>query len=145
MSGDSIRRLAEVRMADSPAVGGKAAGLGELVSLGARVPDGVVLTAGGAALEPGHGDALIREAVERLGDGPFAVRSSGTEEDGADRSYAGVFATVLDVSRDELLPAVERVVASASGAPATHYAGPGAGSMAVIVQRWSRRSPPGWP
>jgi pyruvate,water dikinase len=135
MSGDTIRRLAEVRMADSPAVGGKAAGLGELVSLGARVPDGVVLTAGGAALEPGHGDALIREAVERLGDGPFAVRSSGTEEDGADRSYAGVFATVLDVSRDELLPAVKRVVASASGAPATHYAGPGAGSMAVIVQR----------
>ncbi len=135
MSVNPIRRLADVRMADIPAVGGKAAGLGELVSLGARVPEGVVLTAEGAALDLARRDALIRDVGDRLGEGPFAVRSSGTGEDGADRSFAGIFATVLDVERDELVSAVERVVASAAGDPATRYAKVGPARMAVIVQR----------
>ncbi len=35
---DGIRRLADVRMGDIATVGGKAAGLGELMAIHARVP-----------------------------------------------------------------------------------------------------------
>ena len=41
---DAIRKLGDVRRTDAAEVGGKAAGLGELLAAGARVPDGVVLT-----------------------------------------------------------------------------------------------------
>ena len=34
-----------------------------------------------------------------LGTGPFAVRSSGIAEDGVERSFAGMYESVLDVSR----------------------------------------------
>jgi phosphoenolpyruvate synthase/pyruvate phosphate dikinase len=48
---DAVRRLCDVRMADVNEVGGKAGGLRELIALGARVPDGVVLTAAAAVRE----------------------------------------------------------------------------------------------
>ena len=40
-----------------------------------------------------------RAAAADLGAGPFAVRSSGIAEDGAEHSFAGIYETVLDVSR----------------------------------------------
>ena len=122
-------------MADVGAVGGKATGLGELLAAGARVPEGVVLTAEAAALSPEDRGSLLRAAVDRLGSGPFAVRSSGVAEDDAEHSYAGIYETVLDVSADELPAAMDRVLASARAARVADY-GPGtSGRMAVIIQR----------
>ncbi|MDQ2934560.1 MAG: PEP-utilizing enzyme [Chloroflexota bacterium] len=131
----SIRRLADVRMADLAEVGGKAASLGELLAAGVRVPDGVVLTAGVGDMTEDERGTLVRAGGEELGIGPFAVRSSGIAEDGAERSYAGMYETMLDVSTDELTAAVERCLASAREARAAEYEPASTPGMAVIIQR----------
>jgi len=129
-----LRRLRDVRMSDVPEVGGKAANLGELFAAGVRVPDGVVLTAGAAGLTADARRSLVGTGAGDLGVGPFAVRSSGISEDGAQHSYAGMFETVLDVARDDLAGAIDHVLGSARGARAAEYKS-AAGEMAVIVQR----------
>jgi rifampicin phosphotransferase len=133
MSAD-IRRLATVRSVDGPAVGGKAAGLGELIAAGARVPDGVVLPVGIGNLSPEQRAALASAAVAELGAGPFAVRSSGVSEDAPDHSYAGMYETVLDVAADGVADAVERCLASSADERVSSYGGDANGRMAVIVQ-----------
>ena len=138
MTSIAIRRLSEVGMADVGEVGGKAAGLGELIAVGARVPDGVVLTAAAAGMTANEREPLLRAAAEELGVGPFAVRSSGVAEDGAKASFAGMYETVLNVSAVELAAATDRSIASAGAARVTAYtpAGNGtAGRLAVIIQR----------
>ncbi len=112
-------------------VGAKAARLGELIRAGFPVPAGVVLPVGGDA-------ALAAGARAALGEGPLAVRSSATIEDGEISSRAGLFDSVLDV-RDAgaLASAVQQVLASAS-APrvAAHLAKDGAPvAMAVLIQQ----------
>ncbi|MEX0984910.1 MAG: PEP/pyruvate-binding domain-containing protein [Actinomycetota bacterium] len=127
MSAANVRRLSDVRMSDAAEVGGKAASLGELLAAGVRVPDGVVVTAG----------VTDMTADERwaLGAGPFAVRSSGIAEDGAERSFAGMFESVLNVPAGELPEAVEKCLASAGGARLGEYEPGGDRRMAVIIQR----------
>jgi rifampicin phosphotransferase len=134
MSPAAVRRLGDVRMADAAEVGRKAASLGELLATGVRVPNGVVLTAGAADMTAGERQALLRVAAQDLGYGPFAVRSSGIAEDGAEHSYAGIYETILDVPADELPAATERCLASARAARATGYEPAADGRMAVIVQ-----------
>lgn len=138
MTSTAVRRLSDVRTADASEVGGKAAGLGELIAVGARVPDGVVLTAAAAELTADEREPLLRAAADQLGAGPFAVRSSGVAEDGAEASYAGMYETVLNVSADELATATDRSISSAGAArvaaytPASHGTD---GRLAVIIQR----------
>jgi pyruvate,water dikinase len=134
MTPDGIRHLAEVRMADVAEVGGKAAGLGELFAMDARVPEGVVLP-GSASLPAEERRRLLAVAAEGLGTGPFAVRSSGIAEDGADRSFAGMFETVLSVPSEELPAAADRVLASADAARVGAYGATDSARLAVIVQR----------
>jgi phosphohistidine swiveling domain-containing protein len=135
MSSAAVRRLSDVRMADAAEVGGKAASLGELLAAGVRVPDGVVLTAAAADMTAEDRRSLLRIGVQDLGSGPFAVRSSGIAEDGAERSFAGLFESVLDASADDLAEATERCLASARAARATGYDPGTDGRMAVIIQR----------
>jgi phosphohistidine swiveling domain-containing protein len=135
MSPATFRHLADVRMADASEVGGKAAGLGELFAEGAHVPAGVVLTAGLGALIVEDRAALVRAASADLGNGPFAVRSSGVDEDGSDRSYAGMFESVLDVPPEGLVEATERCLASAHAGRVADYQPSGNGRMAVIIQQ----------
>jgi pyruvate,water dikinase len=122
-------------MSDTAEVGGKAAGLGELLAAGVRVPDGMVLTVGAAELGADERDSLLRDSARNLGGGRFAVRSSGIAEDGAERSFAGMYETVLDVSADGLLAAADRVLASAHASQVKAYGPAANGHMAVIVQR----------
>jgi len=129
-----VRRLESLRPGDRSAVGGKAAGLGDLLAAGARVPDGVVLPVGIADLSADERAGLARVAVEQLGAGPFAVRSSGVGEDASDHSYAGMYETVLDVAPDAVAAAVDRCLASAAGDRVRSYSGGANGRMAVIVQ-----------
>ena len=132
----AVRLLGDLRLADAGEAGGKAAGLGELIAAGVRVPDGVVLSADVAAMPAVDRLALLEDVLAELGNGPFAVRSSGIAEDGSEHSYAGLFESVLDVSADELGAAVDRTLASARAARVATYGSKGAGaSMAVIVQR----------
>jgi len=131
----ALRRLRDVGMADLAEVGGKAASLGELLAAGVRVPDGVVLTAGVAEMTAEDRRSLLWAGSGDLGNGPFAVRSSGISEDGVERSYAGIYESVLDVSPDELPAATDRCIASARAARVADYQPGGAGRMAVIVQQ----------
>ena len=135
MTGTAIRRLGDIRTQDNAEVGGKAANLGELLAAGVRVPDGVVLTASASRMTSDDRRSLLRDATTDLGAGPFAVRSSGIAEDGSERSYAGLYESVLDVSPDEIPEAAERVLASASAARVAGYEPQTEGRIAVIIQK----------
>lgn len=135
MSSEIVHQLRDVREGDAARVGGKAAGIGELFAAGARVPDGVVLATGLSGLSAEERQVLLAAAAEQLGAGPFAVRSSGVAEDGAQHSFAGMFETVLDVPSDGLPAAADRVLASADAARATAYGATDGARLAVIVQR----------
>jgi pyruvate,water dikinase len=134
MSVPMVRRLSDVRSEDAPSVGGKAASLGELIAAGIRVPDGVVLAAAAAGLTPDERRSLLRTAVAELGEGSYAVRSSGISEDGVEHSFAGMYDTVLDVSAGHVASAADRVLASGGAARVAEYAAD-RGGMAIIVQR----------
>ncbi|UBU18428.1 PEP/pyruvate-binding domain-containing protein [Nonomuraea gerenzanensis] len=119
-------------------VGGKAAGLGEMIKAGERVPDGFCLTV--ESYRSGHlPEKALVEAYERLGGGRVAVRSSATAEDLPEASFAGQQDTYLDVEgADELIDAVRRCWGSLFTERAVAYraaAGVGDAAMAVVVQR----------
>lgn len=120
--------------------GGKAASLGELMSLGCNVPDGFVVT----TQAPLELDALDRNRIlqmfDALGGQPVAVRSSGVQEDSLDRSWAGQFDTILGVSREGLVEAIQSCRRSQGSQHASEYADfcgevTGSGPIAVVVQK----------
>ncbi len=156
---DLIVSLREVGAADAAGVGHKAATLGELVRAGFPVPDGAVLTTAALRralaaagldvvaspdqveaipLDDGLTEALAAMAGH-LGGGPFAVRSSGVDEDLPTASYAGQYASILGVGAEDLPAAVRRCWASAFTARVAAYrAARGLGpsvAMAVLVQQ----------
>ncbi|HJP70814.1 MAG TPA: PEP/pyruvate-binding domain-containing protein, partial [Candidatus Limnocylindria bacterium] len=135
MTAPHARRVRDLRMADADQVGGKAARLGELISAGAQVPDGVALTVAAVEMSADERNSVLEAALADLAGGPFAVRSSGVSEDGTERSFAGMYDTVLDVPAMEVPAAVDRVLASVQAARATAYGSAANGEMAVIVQR----------
>jgi len=121
-------------------VGGKAAGLGELIGLGERVPAGFCVTT--AAYRLGEvPEAEVVAAYERLGGGAVAVRSSATAEDLPYASFAGQQDTFLNVTgADALLDAVRDCWRSLHTARAVAYREANdidhaAVRMAVVVQR----------
>jgi rifampicin phosphotransferase len=128
------RNLVPLAKADNPRTcGHKAASLATLIEQGFEVPPGFVIPVG---VTP---DATeLARALEELGSGPFAVRSSGVAEDLDQASFAGQYETVLDVAPSAVADAVRRCVASASAAHVAQYAGttstPAMG-MAVLIQR----------
>ncbi|MFD7668746.1 phosphoenolpyruvate synthase [Streptomyces sp. NPDC059788] len=84
--------------------------------------------------------SVIEDAYAQAGGGRVAVRSSGAEEDGAQHSFAGQFATSLNVrGLDEVRAHVKKCWASAFSERSLHYrlrhglALRGAGA-AVVVQ-----------
>jgi phosphoenolpyruvate synthase/pyruvate phosphate dikinase len=127
----SITRLADIRKEDVGTVGGKAANLGELLSLGMPVPDGFVVP------DPQLSQELICAYLE-LGVERVAVRSSGIAEDGLTASMAGQHDTYLDVGNSGLVRAVVDCFSSANNPRAVAYReenGITEDRIAVIVQR----------
>jgi rifampicin phosphotransferase len=139
-------------------VGRKAATLARLRRDGFPVPDGVVLVcealddalaeAGLPADAPADAVAdieipaaiisALRAAVRQWPGVPLAVRSSGVEEDLASTSYAGLYATVLNVTGESrLLEAVRQCWASAFSDLVRSYRTKSDGEspkLAVLVQ-----------
>ncbi|MBM0255657.1 PEP/pyruvate-binding domain-containing protein [Micromonospora sp. 4G55] len=121
-------------------VGGKAAGLGELIQRGGRVPEGFCVTAEAHRLGV-IPQAEIVAAYERLGAGPVAVRSSATAEDLPEASFAGQQDTVLNVTGTaELIAAIRKCWESLHTVRATAYRDARQIDhrtvwMAVVVQR----------
>lgn len=101
--------------------GKKAARLGELIEAGYNVPDGFVFTSvitertrtavGKSLLNDVQAKQLSR-LWRQLKANKVAVRSSGANEDGVDNSFAGVYESILNVTRDELISAVREVYSS---------------------------------
>jgi pyruvate,water dikinase len=141
-----ILPLGEAGDADPARIGGKARGFAVIARAGLRAPEGFVLTVDAHRAADGTGrlgDALaarVAAAVEALGDGPLAVRSSALGEDGAEHSHAGQYLTRLGVRGPEAaIDAVHACWASArderAAAYRAHRGHDGAVAMAVIVQR----------
>ena len=152
-----ILPLEDLTKADLPRAGAKAVNLARLMRLGLPVPDGFCLPcdayrrhvagtgpSGRAIVDAPLADdtrEAIAEAVRRLaGGGRLAVRSSATAEDLPERSFAGQYDTVLDVSDlAACIAAVKRCWASLWTERAFHYRAD-AGidhrdvRMAVIIQ-----------
>src|SRR6185312_7125567 len=92
---DDVSRLANC--------GNKAYRLARMRAAGMPVPDGIVLTPD-FMTRMAAAPASIRHHElgwiwRRLGNAKLAVRSSGSAEDGANHSFAGVFESVIDVDR----------------------------------------------
>ena len=128
------------RNAASDAAGQKAYRLAQLAAAGFRVPPFFVVT---ASSDSGDWfEAEIRSAIATLApDGePLAVRSSATEEDGAEHSFAGQFDSFLSVRQEEVSARIADVRRSRFSQRAAEYRSAAGlsedGSIpAVIVQR----------
>lgn len=81
----------------------------------------------------------LEDALRMLGNGPFAVRSSGTMEDGAGHSFAGQFESHLEVRAPDVPAKIAEVRASASSAAIQAYCRerglPAPSVPTVLVQR----------
>jgi hypothetical protein len=134
----TIVDLARVDAGMIESVGGKAAGLGEMIRAGERVPAGFCLTVESYTSRQVPENALI-DAYERLGGGRVAVRSSATAEDLPDASFAGQQDTYLNVEgAGPLVDAVRRCWDSLHTERAVAYratVGIADAAMAVVVQR----------
>lgn len=113
-----------------PGTGNKAIRLGQMLAHNLPVPHGFVVTE--RAFADGHHHHLeltettrsqILKAWRRLGARKVAVRSSGSKEDGEDKSYAGVFESVLNVAWPHLEEALAEVHASLRSTRAAAYTG----------------------
>ncbi|MEL6643394.1 MAG: PEP/pyruvate-binding domain-containing protein [Pseudomonadota bacterium] len=130
---------------DPAVVGGKAASLAALAAKGFNPPAFFAILP--TAFSPGKSGPVaakglataVREALEALGPGPYAVRSSGFGEDGAEHSHAGQFETELNVTSDKVLAAAKRVWLSGfSDTVATYRDKTGLGgpaAPAIVVQQ----------
>ena len=125
----------------APGTGNKAVRLGRIMEEGLPVPDGFVIT---EAVLGRQKDKLELSKAEhrqlskmwrRLQAKNVAVRSSGLNEDGAEKSYAGVFESVLNVPYERLLNALDEVYQSMRTARAAAYGGQGEERGAIVVQK----------
>lgn len=121
---------------DGQPVGGKAAGLAELLALNLSVPPAFVIV----HAQAGHYPDDLLEHYHRIGAGRVAVRSSALGEDGDEASFAGQYETVLNVEGLQALQAaIDRCVASLASRHATAYRGEQLGGasagMNIVVQR----------
>ncbi|MBA2380826.1 MAG: hypothetical protein H0V73_01830, partial [Chloroflexi bacterium] len=137
-----MRPLGELDDADPSVVGSKAATLGRLRAAGFPVPDGFVVSGlAVSGLERPEIRGAVAAALDTLGSGPVAVRSSAAAEDLADASFAGQYESVLGVNGlEDVLAAIGDVLRSAESERVARYRSgkdtDGASSaVAVLVQR----------
>ncbi len=119
--------------------GNKALRLSVLKNAGLPVPNGVVVKGPAldhlAQLSEQGKEAFARTIWKEMGEKPSAVRSSASNEDGADQSFAGVFDSVLDVTGDSMLSALNHVHESFTSARSQSYEKDGdIGQANVLVQ-----------
>ena len=107
--------------------GGKTCGLTRLISVGERVPGGFAVSAARIPTEQWPTETRNRftaKVRELLDNGPVVIRSSALGEDSAERSFAGMFETVLGiVTETEALSAANRCIESGNSERVKKYAG----------------------
>src|SRR5688572_24870951 len=105
-------------------LGGKAAALARLARAGLSIPDWFVVPppAGGDSLSPDLLRDLDAAYAKMCRDGaPVAVRSSASDEDGADHSFAGQLESFLFVPPAEVAQRVRDVWKSGTSERVTAY------------------------
>ena len=114
--------------------GGKAAGLKNLNDLGVPVPTWMALTWNQATNI--SDDTLDSITTNFASDTLVAVRSSAMNEDGIDKSFAGVFESKLNIPirRDALRGAILDVVGSAESVRALEY-DKAQNAMGIVIQQ----------
>lgn len=126
-----------LRAQDLPKLGGKARALAELGEYDFAIPAWFAVPPD-ADFTP----AQIEQALAELGEGPYAVRSSGSMEDGAAHSFAGQFESHLDVPAAEVVERIGRVRQSARSEAVQRYCQerglPQPGAPTVLIQRMIR-------
>ncbi len=119
---------------DISRLGGKGAALARLGELGFEIPAWFAVPPDAAWTA----DELQR-AIAGLGSGLFAVRSSGTQEDGAGHSFAGQFESHLDVAAPDVPGKIAEVRASTNSTAILTYCRerglPAPSAPTVLVQR----------
>jgi pyruvate,water dikinase len=109
---------------DTGQYGSKAVGLGEAARGGLPIPPGCALSGDIVEAVAADDEASIAEVLKAVGAlrGPFAVRSSAVDEDGAEASFAGQHMTLLNVpSPQELTAALKEIWWSANSDSAITY------------------------
>ncbi len=130
---------------DVSRVGGKAASLARLSAEGFTPPAFLVIPAdafrvakSGPVAKAGL-QTELGPALAALGVGPYAVRSSGQAEDGAEHSHAGQFDTSLNVPASGVLDAAKKVWLSGFSGTVEIYrtvkSGGKAAAPAIVIQR----------
>ena len=105
------------------AAGGKARALARLDAAGFNPPAFFVVLPGAfddVGFKTEYADALSG-ALSRLGEGPFAVRSSGAQEDGIEHSHAGQFLSLLSIPASDVVEAAHKVWLSGTQGSAGNY------------------------
>lgn len=114
--------------------GGKGAALARLAELGFEVPAWFAVPP-----EAVWSEDELKTALARLGNGPYAVRSSGAMEDGAGHSFAGQFESHLEVPVENISARIADVRASARSESILRYCSesglPAPAMPTVLVQR----------
>ncbi|MBT8156105.1 YidC/Oxa1 family membrane protein insertase [Epibacterium ulvae] len=119
--------------------GNKAYRLSVMQNAGLPVPGGVVVKGPAldrmAALPLQKQQDLAAQIWKSVGERPCAVRSSASNEDGAEQSFAGVFDSVLDVTGDTMRDALTHVHHSFTSDRSKSYGDEGDSGVAnVLVQ-----------
>lgn len=149
--------FAEIDADDKQRVGGKGHSLSLLARLDVQVPPGFVVSSEvyGAYLQANRIDlqddtdtvtekmlngqfppalaAEIEQRIQALGVDYLAVRSSSISEDSADKSFAGMFESYLNVRPEEVLHAIKRCYVSTLSERVRHYRDQEE-AIAVVVQ-----------
>lgn len=129
-------RIHALRNSQHLPLGGKAKGLARLMAIPLNVPDGFVIEQAAIGQYP---DGLA-DHYQQLGGGMVAVRSSALGEDAAQHSFAGQFATLLNIRGESALKAaIDDCVASLNSERASAYQQDQTGAasesvMCVVVQ-----------
>ena len=139
---ESSRSVVELGDASHhPGCGNKAARLGVMIQAGLPVPGGFVLTA--ELLESLGEDfelpaPLLEELLEAWEEAEIekaAVRSSGLNEDGSGKSYAGIFDSELNVNWSGLYEALRTVRNSLNGGRVSSYGLAATERGGIVVQK----------
>ncbi len=121
--------------------GGKGASLAQLGTRGFNPPAFFVIPADAFSDgKPQRGlKTAVSKALKSIGPGPYAVRSSGHAEDGAEHSHAGQFDTFLNIKAGDVVDAAAKVWASGFGDTVATYravkSGGDAAAPAIVVQQ----------
>lgn len=121
-------------------VGGKAFRLAQVYAHGLRVKQGEVILIDEVdrILTDGIVPECVLSRITTALEFPVAVRSSAVGEDGTEHSWAGQFTTILNVSRDDLVPTILACARSKHGSAAKTYSfthGNGSAiALAILVQ-----------